>query len=43
MVKLIFEHDEREIKCAECTESRRMVGVGHFGNWFRPGMADDEL
>jgi hypothetical protein len=43
MFKLIFEHDEWEIKCVKCTESWRMVGAGHFGNWFRPGVADDEL
>lgn len=41
--KLITEHNEREAKCAKCTESRRMVEVGHFGSWFRPGMANEEL
>ncbi|WP_256380529.1 hypothetical protein [Pelosinus sp. UFO1] len=43
MFKLIVEHDEREAKCAECTENRRVVEVGHFGKWFRPGVANDEL
>lgn len=43
VIKWIFKHDERETECAKCTESRRMVEVGHFGNWFRPGMANDEL
>jgi hypothetical protein len=41
--KLIIKHDERETDCAKCTENRRMVEVGHFGSWIRPGMANDEL